>query len=206
MNTLPDEILVLILDHICTIEVPYQSNDLLNHLDTITWRVKLFNTYLTLCTVCSKWNLLMINDICLPYHEFNTSFKKVETVRNIEPTDHTRFIVWNDKLRNRADIIKRIENKTIKVIGYRTYSELIDDYNRTNFFQRKRFIPHNFQSLITLKYITRLLGLWSFEYEVNHNLKYARKKNLSGVESGIKNQLRKTRLEDILKEDIVWNQ
>ena len=235
----PDEILVIILTEICRIDVDCKSNSLLDIIKVKDWQVELIDQYFNICQVCKKFDKLMCSDVLLPFHRVNiyhsnvtniyTRFNNIECIKTRTVKDplqqssivlnkHSRYIVWCDDLNRCPDVEKRIRQKTIKVIGYRTYSDLINEYVRMmesgEECEYRKFLPKEYESLLTLRYITKQKQLYDYREQIDRSLsKIESKARRDGYDllgyceltNRVKSELKYTELDEVLGSVMIWH-
>ena len=168
MESLPDELLVVILTETCSTDIDVTSKALLHSLRDKTWQDDLMNLYFNVCLVCSKFDRLMKNDVLVPFYivsmRYNkkkcktTIFSRFNRVQTISPryrwpftyqhdkkiriNDHCKYIVWDQELEKYSDIMIRINMNYIIPIAH-TYADIL----------KRKGLPNDYISLLTLRYL-----------------------------------------------------
>ena len=137
---LPKEILVIIFDIICKCKIDVFTNRLLDHLADEEWQIELMKKYETLSLVCLHWDKIMCEEVSLPYHKVRmshgTRYRNVQCVRPIftdmvpySVNEKTKCVVFHQDT-SVSEFYDDIAGKGIKIIGFRNYKQLIEEYQQ----------------------------------------------------------------------------
>ena len=176
MDHIPKEILTFIINDYCSTDKDIKSNQLLVHLRDEKWQIELITRYYTICQVSKEWDKIVCNNILLPYlcikiegdkpykkHKFEriecvyiiSTGATVPILESLTLNQHTKYIVWSHKLEFCPNIMSKIKDNKLTIIGYRTYGELIAEYlaeykNSESIDWIDKYVPHHYQGLIEL--------------------------------------------------------